>query len=297
MKPRPGPQGLTAGRALLAAAAASMAWFSAPAAEVVLSEIMYDPAGPEWHDEYVELQNTSPDRAVDLTGWRLGDPDELDGLAAAGRGLVLPPGGFALILDGSYAGNSTTYDDVMPEAVVLTIEDRAFARAGWPNSRDDTVILCDAAGDTVATHRYASGGEPGFSWERVDPLDAPDQPRWERALVEGGTPGRANSVSGPGLPAAGRVELTAAPNPFDDAVLLSYSLPAAPSVVDLWIYGVEGVRVRRLMNSAPAGRQGEAEWDGRDHQGVAVPPGIYIVYLAASAAGKVHRSKTLVVRR
>ena len=43
--------------------------------QVVLSEVMFDPAGSEFYDEFVEVQNVG-DQAVDLTGWRVGDGEE-----------------------------------------------------------------------------------------------------------------------------------------------------------------------------------------------------------------------------
>ena len=39
--------------------------------QIVLSEIMYDPAGSEHTDEFIELFNLSQTDSVDLTGWRM----------------------------------------------------------------------------------------------------------------------------------------------------------------------------------------------------------------------------------
>ena len=264
--------------------------------QVVLSEVMYDPAGPEYHDEYVELVNTSETETIDLSGWRLGDAIEQDLLVDAGAGLVLHPGQFALVLDGSYFGQSTTYEDLHTDAVLLKIEDRAFGRAGWANSGEEVVILSGATGDTVEVFRYQPLQRPGFSWEKVDLRAGAKDGNWESALVEGGTPGRLNSVYEQRQFAGESIELEAEPNPFLQVLALSYRLPAAPALVDLWIYDIEGYRIRELMNSVPAGPGGKVEWDGRDQQGHAVPAGMYIVYLAASAAGRVSQIKKVVVR-
>ncbi|MDP6038908.1 MAG: lamin tail domain-containing protein, partial [Candidatus Latescibacteria bacterium] len=40
-------------------------------AQVVINEVMYDPAGSEFFDEYVELYNAG-ETPVDLVGWRVG---------------------------------------------------------------------------------------------------------------------------------------------------------------------------------------------------------------------------------
>ena len=65
---------------------------SASAQDVVISELMYAPAGgvPNELHEFVELYNPSPDESVDLSGWRL------EGVA-----LTIPPG--TVILPESYA--------------------------------------------------------------------------------------------------------------------------------------------------------------------------------------------------
>ena len=114
-----------------------------------LSEVMTDPLGSEPHDEFVEIYNASQTDTIDLAGWSLGNGDEIDRIIALRNGTRLQPGGFALVLDGSYAGASTTYDSVRESVTIVTIEDRAFGRSGWSNSAHEQVILVDAAGDTA----------------------------------------------------------------------------------------------------------------------------------------------------
>ncbi|MDZ7391503.1 MAG: lamin tail domain-containing protein [candidate division KSB1 bacterium] len=165
-------------------------------AQVVLSEIMYDPATDENHDEFVEIFNRSTTDTVSLAGWAIGDSLELDKIVDAGRGLLLAPRQYAVILDGSYFGNSTTYDAVIPpEALIVKIDDSAFGSGGWSNTKREPVILTNAAGDTVAVYRYTLGNVPGHSDEKID-LDAGDDlNNWADSRVQGGTPGAPNSVS------------------------------------------------------------------------------------------------------
>ncbi|RKY74607.1 hypothetical protein DRQ00_11625, partial [candidate division KSB1 bacterium] len=77
---------------------------------VTLSEVMFDPAGSEATDEFIEIYNLSATDSVDLAGWRVGDSSGSDMLIDSGDGLVLAPGQFGLILDPDYFGNSTTYE-------------------------------------------------------------------------------------------------------------------------------------------------------------------------------------------
>ncbi len=76
-------------------------------AQVVINEIMFAPQGSEFFDEYIELFNAG-DRAVDLTGWRIGDDDETNALV--GEAMVLAPGAYALVMDEGYGTRSTHYD-------------------------------------------------------------------------------------------------------------------------------------------------------------------------------------------
>ena len=173
-------------------------WFgfaSAAAADIVLTEIMFDPAGSEYHDEYVELYNTSDAEPVDLAGWTLSDSSDTDGIIGRDQGTVLEPGQFALILDFSYFENSTFYDPLPPDALILTIDDGSFGKGGWSNSKPEPVILMDAQGDTAAFYHYTLGNTSGHSDEKIilEGGDAPEN--WSDSRVEGGTPGRPNSVS------------------------------------------------------------------------------------------------------
>ena len=266
-------------------------------ARVVLSEVMYDPPGADHHDEFVELVNTDPAVGVDLSGWRLGDGEENDHLLDGGEGMVLAPGQFALVLDGSYPGASTAYENERTSALLLTIDDGAFGRGGWSNSEEESVVLRNASGDTVEVFRYLPAQQPGYSWEKVDPEAGAAAANWALSLIAGGTPGRLNSVHGATRPAVPGIEFEAEPNPFAQTLELSYRLPAAPALVNLWIFDVEGFRVRSLMQGAETEGLGAVRWDGRDQAGRRVAPGIYIAYMEASARGVVTRARKVVVRR
>ena len=91
------------------------------------------------------------------------------------------------------------------------------------------MLLRNPCGDTVEVFGYRPARQPGYSWEKVDPEAA----NWAPTLVEGGTPGRPNSVQGMAGPAAEGIEIEAAPNPFAQTLELSYRLPAAPALVNL----------------------------------------------------------------
>jgi hypothetical protein len=163
-------------------------------AQVVINEVMFDPAGSEFFDEYIELYNAG-DVAVDLTGWRIGDGDDTDGIVGKNKGVILGPGMYALVLDIDYFDRSTLYVPLPVDALILTIDGPTFGNGGLHNSFDERVVLISAGGDTVATMMYRAPNTPGTSEEKVDALGDDAVANWVDAKWEGGTPGRVNSVS------------------------------------------------------------------------------------------------------
>ncbi len=160
---------------------------------VVISEVMFDPSGSEFYDEYIEIQNTGSE-PVDLAGWLAGDGDEADELVFENE-TVLQPGAFGLILDSGYFAHSTRYDPLPPSALILTVADATIGNSGLSNSAPERIVLVSSTGDTVGAMVYTTGNKPGYSEEKVDPAgdDGPDN--WMDSRWEGGTPGRVNSVS------------------------------------------------------------------------------------------------------
>ncbi|NKB69951.1 MAG: hypothetical protein GKR89_22995 [Candidatus Latescibacteria bacterium] len=269
--------------------------------QVVLTELMYNPAGPEAHDEYVELFNRSQEMGVDLRGWSLGDADEQDLLEDTGMGTVLSPGQLALVLDGSYFGQSTTYDTLPEEVLVLRIADRAFGKRGWSNSEDEAVILRNADGTIQDSMRYHPVDRPGHSLEKLhlrsddsDSWEASDG-GWQLSPFHGGSPGLPNSLGQ--VQGSIPVEMQIAPNPFARSLSVEYRIPQAPAWARLWIYNMEGDKIRTLLDGDEVGAKGRVEWNGRDRHGRLVKEGLYIAYMEVSAQGKTTRLKQVVVRQ
>lgn len=168
--------------------------------QVTFSEIMFDVATNEYHDEYIEIYNLSYSDSMDITGWVFSDSSGTDYLLPTGRGNKIPPRSFALILDGSYFSNSSTYDMVMPDTVtILTISDNSFGSSGLSNTVSEPLSLYDSSGQLLTTFKYSTGNLPGFSDEKID-LDGNNEPlNWKDARIFGGTPGWKNSVSPLGI--------------------------------------------------------------------------------------------------
>ena len=104
-------------------------------AQITFSEIMFDVSSNEYHDEFVEIFNLSGSDSVDISGWNFSDSSGTDQILPHRGGRKIPPESFAIILDGSYFNNSTTYDALIPDSVIiLTISDNSFGKSGLSNS-------------------------------------------------------------------------------------------------------------------------------------------------------------------
>jgi hypothetical protein len=70
------------------------------------------------------------------------------------------------------------------------------------------------------------------------------------------------------------------PNPFGPSTTIQFAL-AQPGWVSLGVYDVSGRPVRILVEGRREARHYSVSWDGRDDEGNAVAPGIYLYKLEA----------------
>lgn len=131
---------------------------SAASAEVLITEIMYDPASDERQPaktEWVELYNRG-DEAVDLAGWRLQDEDgQTDPLP---EGAAIGPGQAVVLIPGDCsveAFRAAWGDDVV--AYPLAKWSGRGGMSGLANKADaenEILTLRDAAGEVVDEVNY-----------------------------------------------------------------------------------------------------------------------------------------------
>jgi len=170
--------------------------FSA-SAQIILTEVMYDPSGPDRSDEYVEIYNhgASP---VDLSGWQVGDGASFDTFVeVVAAGLVLQPQQYGVILDPDYfSDSSSTYNQLIPpEALILTIEGSTFGSGGLSNNSDEAIVLVNAAFDTLQRYTYSTGNASGHSDEKIELTEDNSVQNWGECLRFNGTPGSKNSLT------------------------------------------------------------------------------------------------------
>jgi len=252
-----------------------------PPGTLILSEVMASPGGgPEW----VEIENTGAD-AVDLYGFVL--RDGAGNAAAVWEHVFLRGGGFAVFSSGFL-------DCAPPDGGVLVVMDD-FPRL---NDDGDSVVLLDWSGAVLDSMSYEDAPR-GRSLERISRESGADRRGWDASTDDSGsTPWRENSISfvfvpdgGPGSPV-----LTVHPNPFEDTVTISYSLPFPLARVNLYVYDRRGRLVAKLRDAEESGSSWSCVWDGRRNGG-RLPAGPYILDLEAfdKRTGRVVRKRTTVV--
>jgi len=167
-----------------------------PESCVVLNEVMYNPAGSDLLNEFIEVFNLSETDPVDLTGWAVGEPGYTDEIVALEGVPILGPRQYAVILDPDYADSSHIYNPLPQETLRLTVANRRYlGRQGLSNSTPETLVLVTATGETVASHTYSLGNEEGHSEERISPYRGEGADNWAESEGANGTPGRRNSVT------------------------------------------------------------------------------------------------------
>lgn len=83
-------------------------------------------------------------------------------------------------------------------------------------------------------------------------------------------------LDAPPAAAARALALRAAPSPFAEATSVSLTMPRAAHA-DVQVYAIDGRVVRRLAGGPLAAGAHTLRWDGRDANGLAAPPGLYLL--------------------
>ncbi len=159
---------------------------------VILTEAMFNPAGNENHDEFIEIYNDS-DLEIDLSGWSIGDQDEIDMLKKYNGfpDMILKPRRYCVVMDSSYYLNSVYYEDLIPDSVLrVMINDGSFGAYGLSNTNAETVILMMPDSSVSDTYTYTIDQPENYSDERT----SFDRDIWTNSKTARGTPGFRNSV-------------------------------------------------------------------------------------------------------
>jgi hypothetical protein len=174
-------------------------------ADVVINEVLAN-AADEDTGEFVELYNTGT-TPVNVQDWRLYDPDDTNDTITdytgtndwGSTGTSIPAGGYAIVVDPQYAGESNTYLDSNADpskVVMLTIAEDVTLGNNLAN-KGDTVTIDDNSGYT-ASFTWTTDAGDSTSWEKKNPTGGDSSSNWGVCTdPNGSTPGVQNSIYDP----------------------------------------------------------------------------------------------------
>jgi hypothetical protein len=297
-------------------------------ARPVINEILFDPLQdtkdnlPDQPD-FIEIYNPGT-KAVDLTGWSIGDrPNAKTGkfnryyFALKGGSNILGPGQYGVIAPETGGVVATSrlvqfylYLRELPEAKIFMDKSHKIFDL---NNDGDCVRLLDGNGVVVDSvnympdwHNPADTSTKRISLEKFNPLMRSDSPMsWSSSTDAryGGTPGKANSIYVP--PSRNEEMFHLSPNPFspngdlkNDILKITISLPTGSYQLAVTVYDTLGGAVRNLARGAPAGPVTLIPWDGCNDAGKPLPAGSYrIAMYAAGYLGNYSSTETVVLAR
>ena len=255
---------------------------------ILVSEVHASPDGG--CPQFVELYNASA-VARDLGNFRLRDHSH-DGAVVASGPLLLGAGE-SVAITGDRAALLACHPDAPPGAVIeLPGTWPTFNRTGSPVA--DSVIVTDPFALVADAVGYPAPAA-GRSLERVTLFE--NSPAvWAVSVAPGGaSPGRQGRRAVSELPPRGSV--TVAPNPFDpwSGETLRVVIAESPGAqrVAARVFSVSGRSVMELGTAAalPA----VFVWDGVDHTGAPVLPGVFVVACEFDTSGGGRRVEKVVV--
>ncbi|NQU27406.1 MAG: lamin tail domain-containing protein [Candidatus Marinimicrobia bacterium] len=160
--------------------------------QVMITEVMYNPAGSDSPNEFVEIFNHS-DTTVILTNWSIKDISATDNFLVTDQtaDISLAAGAFAVIVEGDYDG--IMYQDIIPDSSIIIYVGTTTIGNILGNTAD-SLFLCNEHGDTVSIVGWNQAAPAGYSWEKIELLAVEAAANWGFSRDSLGTPGRINSL-------------------------------------------------------------------------------------------------------
>jgi hypothetical protein len=274
----------------------------------LVNEIMYDPVDDG--NEYFELHNPGED-FLDLHDlrFRVTPAGSMEGklVELSMDSHLLAPGGYVV-----FTGNSRALREEWELDRGVGVSEPVEWRS-LPNS-GGTLQITGRGGEVLdiccyhdSMHHDMVGITKGVALERIHAGSCVVVSQcWTSASasVNYGTPGRENSQRIPGVQNSSGLhifpEVFSPDNDgFED--ILEISLPDGDqhTLVDIFVTGTDGVRVRDIVFRGIRGTTDSYYWDGQDDGGRIALPGIYVVHVVISAerGKKVYRKACAVKYR
>jgi len=160
----------------------------------------------------------------------------------------------------------------------------------WPYQPDPAALFTPIADLPWAVFLDSGSGAPsGARYHAISAL--PDC----TLVTIAGTINIASTSGVNDLPSSTKVNLQAAPNPFNPATRISFDLPEAGEIA-LTVFDTRGRRINTLLQGWRETGTVQVTWNGTDQRGQRQPGGVYLFVLDYGADGiRRHSTKKVVL--
>ena len=165
--------------------------------DIRMSEVMSNPQGSEYENEFVEIFNAT-DHVIQINGWVLSDGNGVDTISHLSGPIWIQPSHYALIVDPGYIFLTGPYPDIINDSLsIYTISTDASFGSGGLSNAGESVIIRSPDSSSSSEMSWTTSTDNGHSWERVSITTADSLSSWLQSIDINGTPGYRNSVTPP----------------------------------------------------------------------------------------------------
>lgn len=149
------------------------AQITSPTDHAIISEILYNPSGPNDDAEFIEIANPTS-RPINISSWRIGDtqdPNEFEDVRIFPNGTSIPPGGTVVVTFSAVAyfgqfGQQPNFEIFNSNpAIPDLVDDPAYPQDAslQLGNMGDEVFLLNAGNQIIDVVTYGASPYPGFS--------------------------------------------------------------------------------------------------------------------------------------
>ncbi len=279
----------------------------AEADDIVLNEIMFDPAiGGQ---EYVELYNRTEENLAigNLAITTLDSEGEYMKCNIFPSEAVVPAQGYA-VLCADADSLQRFHNSPMKSAIYTSIWRKKLPNVGATlclvlRTTTDTLTI-DSASYSPRWHHPLLAETKGVSLERIHPdLPSNESTSWQSASKESGyaTPAAENSQyqdiytdnQEPKHIYTTQDYFSPNGDGIDDVCLIHYTLPTAGFVANIQIFTANGLHINTLTVNELLSSEGSIPWDGRTARGGVADIGVYVLMCSFThtTTGQIFRMK------
>jgi hypothetical protein len=271
--------------------------------DLLINEVLFNTktGGFDFVELYNHSNKTISSKSLILLEYDLNNDDILEFANMSATNKLIFPGGYLVI---------TRNPGVVQQQYFCPFPKNFLAVSNtpnWPDSRGrvalervSDLIRLDELSYDANWHYKLLDTKTGVSLERISPdLPTRDQTNWHSAAQTVGfaTPGYLNSayLNPQTTDKFSLIPSVFSPDQdgFEDLMAIQYALDKPGYITNIYIFDVEGRRIRHLAKNELLAQEGSFIWDGLDDAGLRARIGIYIVIMEATdiKEGKVKRFK------